>query len=242
MIYGGDELKDIPNKQYMTIGTAHAAQIVKGLDLSGIPYFAKHDENVMYLTFSAENRSAVDEIIRKADSGDYEEMVLQLSESKADGYAPLIPEIAEILHCAVGSVTARPPELVDTLAKTYINYWHSDRQTIQEALERIIDLNTETKNEVMEHSISVIQQNNTPEKRVQSDMDGIQHTQAVALGAEERRRIEDGIIVEQNRSVYLSREAHKRLAEEKRRKSYDNARSDKVRELERESRQHGRKQ
>lgn len=234
MMYSGDELKDIPNKQYMTIETAHAAEIVKGLDLSGVPYFAKHDENVMYLTFSAENRSAVDEIIRKAESGDYEEMMLQLSENKSDGYAPLIPEIAEILHCAVGSVTARPPELVETLAKTYINYWHSDRQTIQEALERIIDLNTETENEVMKHSITVNQQNNTPEKRVQSDMDDIRHTQAVALGAEERRRIEDGIIIEQNRSVYLSREAHKRLAEEKRRKSSAKAHSEKEKEIERE--------
>ena len=122
MMYSGDKLCDIPDKQYLTVETAHAADIIRGLDLSGVSYFAKADDDVLYLTFSAKDKAAVDEIITKAESGEYEEMMLQLSESGADGYAPLYVEIADILHCAVGSVTSRPPEVVDTLAKTYINY------------------------------------------------------------------------------------------------------------------------
>lgn len=140
--------KQIPDKQYLTLKTVHAAEIIKGLEQSKIPYYVKVDDDTIYLTFSAESRSVVDEITKKAESGDYEEMMLSLSEKKSDGYVPIYKEIADILYCSVGSLTNRPPEIVEMIAKTYINYWHSDRQTIQKALECIIDLNAETESEL----------------------------------------------------------------------------------------------
>ena len=213
MMYSGDKLSDIPDKQYLTIETEHAAEIIRGLDLSGIAYFAKAEENVIYLTFSADCKVVVDEIVAKAESGDYEELMLQLSENGSDGYAPLYAEIAEILHCAVGSVTSRPPEITDILAKTYINYWHSDRQTIQRALERIIDLNAETENELAVMERTDIHRKEMPDK------EHLQMTQAVSDGEADRRRIAEGIIVEENRSVYLSAEARRRIMEEKRKHS-----------------------
>ena len=219
MMYSGHELNEIPDPEYLTLETAHAAVIIRGLDLSGIVYHAKADENVVYLAFSAGDRPIVDEIAAKAESGDYEEMMLSLSENGSDGYAPLYQEIADILHCAVGSVTSCPPEVIESLAKTYINYWHSDKQTIQRALERIIDLNTETENELAEMSLAVTMQNNTPEKRMQSEAEDRSHSQAAADRETDRKRIEDSIIIEADRSVFLSAEARKRLAEDKKRQT-----------------------
>ena len=72
----------------------------------------------------------------------------------------LIQEIAEILNCSVNELQSKPHEMLDILAKTYINYWYSDRQTIQNALERITDLNRETENELTE----LMQKPDIPEK------------------------------------------------------------------------------
>ena len=138
MTESGNEIQAITDKQYLTVNSGHGAEIVKGLDLSGIPYFAKFDESVIYLTFSSANKDSVDEIIRKSDK------------FPDSDYLSLLPEIADILHCTVSELQSRPHEMLDILAKTYINYWHSDRQTIQNALERITDLNHETENELAE--------------------------------------------------------------------------------------------
>ena len=210
MMYSGDKLSDIPDKQYLTVETARAAEIIRGLDLSGIAYFAKAEDDVIYLTFSADCKAVVDEIVAKAQSGDYEELMIQLSENGSNRYAPLYAEIAEILHCAVGSVTSRPPEIVDMLAKTYINYWLSDRQTIQRALERIIDLNADTENELAEMALKAEQPKQT---------DRVQQEQAMSDNEGNRKRIEDSIIIEANRSVYLTAEARKRIMEERRKQS-----------------------
>ena len=59
MMYSGDKLSDIPNKQYLTVETAHAAEIIRGLDLSGIAYFAKAEDDVIYLTFSADCKGEI---------------------------------------------------------------------------------------------------------------------------------------------------------------------------------------
>ena len=148
MTESGNKIQEITDKKYLTVNSGHGAEIVKSLDLGNIPYFAKFDENVIYLTFSSEHKNAVDEIIKKSDK--YPD---------AD-YLSLLPEIAEILNCSVNELHSIPHEMLDILSKTYINYWYSDRQTIQNALERITDLNRETENELTE----LMQKPDIPEK------------------------------------------------------------------------------
>ena len=127
MTESGNLIQAITDKQYLTVNSGYGAEIVKGLDLSGIPYFAKFDESVIYLTFSSANKNSVDEIIKKSDK------------FPDSDYLSLLPEIADILHCSVNELQSRPHEM-----------WYSDRQTIQNALERITDLNRETENETAE--------------------------------------------------------------------------------------------
>lgn len=152
MIESGNQIQAITDKQYLTVNSGHGAEIVKVLDLSGIPYFAKFDESVIYLTFSSANKNSVDEIIKKSDK------------FPDSDYLSLLPEIADILHCSVNELQSRPHEMLDILAKTYINYWYSDRQTIQNALERITDLNRETENETAE----ILLKPDIPEKSQQT--------------------------------------------------------------------------
>ena len=152
MTESGNLIQSITDKQYLTVNSGYGAEIVKGLDLSGIPYFAKFDESVIYLTFSSANKDSVDEIIKKSDK------------FPDSDYLSLLPEIADILHCSVNELQSRPHEMIDILTKTYINYWHSDRQTIQNALERITDLNRETENETAE----ILLKPDIPEKSQQT--------------------------------------------------------------------------
>ena len=152
MIESGNQIQAITDKQYLTVNSGHGAEIVKGLDLGNIPYFAKFDESVIYLTFSSANKNSVDEIIKKSDK------------FPDSDYLSLLPEIADILHCSVNELQSRPHEMLDILAKTYINYWYSDRQTIQNALERITDLNRETENETAE----ILLKPDIPEKSQQT--------------------------------------------------------------------------
>ena len=62
MTESGNKIQEITDKKYLTVNSGHGAEIVKGLDLGNIPYFAKFDESVIYLTFSSEHKNAVDEI------------------------------------------------------------------------------------------------------------------------------------------------------------------------------------
>ena len=120
MTESGNEIQAITDKQYLTVNSGHG------------------DESVIYLTFSSANKDSVDEIIKKSDK------------FPDSDYLSLLPEIADILHCTVSELQSRPHEMLDILTETYINYWHSDRQAIQNALERITDLNRETENELTE--------------------------------------------------------------------------------------------
>ena len=109
MTESGNLIQSITDKQYLTVNSGYGLEIVKGLDLSGIPYFAKFDESVIYLTFSSANKNSVDEIIKKSDK--FPDL----------DYLSLLPEIADILHCSVNELQSRPHEMLDILAKTYIN-------------------------------------------------------------------------------------------------------------------------
>ena len=80
-------------------------------------------------------------------------------------------------------------------------------------MERIIDLNPETENELAVMERTDIHRKEMPDKG------HLQQTQAVSDGEADRRRIAESIIVEENRSVYLSAEARKRIMEEKRKHS-----------------------
>lgn len=141
---GGVDTESIENKEIMRFATAYAKDIVIALDKSNIPFSAKYGDTEMILTYDGSYQEQVDEIIRKAQTGEYEVLLRELKENNfPDSYLKLLPEVAEILHTTIGTLMARPSEIQVAFCKTYADFWLCDTYTIQHELDRIATLNIE---------------------------------------------------------------------------------------------------
>ena len=80
-------------------------------------------------------------------SGYTEEMQLFLAEPDNKYYARLLlPEIADVLDVSVSQLEGRPIDVQILLAKTYVNGWQSDRESLKQALKANIYVNDDTHN------------------------------------------------------------------------------------------------
>lgn len=133
----GINIQSIQNKQYVSLETDRAEEIVKGLEQACVPFFAKYDETQIILTFEAQKKSQVEEILAKSDSSDGEEIIMFKSNPESLVYArELLPEISDILGVSVNYLENKPKDIQILLAQTYISFWHSDHETIKNALNR----------------------------------------------------------------------------------------------------------
>ncbi len=157
---GGADIDSIENKEVMRFATAYAKNIVIALDKSNIPFSAKYGNTGMILTYDGSYREQVSEIIRKAQTGEYEVLLHELKEDKfPDSYLKLLPEVAEILHTTIGTLMARPSEIQVAFCKTYADFWLCDTYSIQRELDRIATLNIEALQAMQE----CVQTEKTPE-------------------------------------------------------------------------------
>lgn len=137
----GQDLRNINDKCFARHNTVHAKQAVLALDKCNVPYFAKFSDSCIALTYDGSYADTVDEIIRKAQSGDYEQMMLEITDrTNQDGYKILLPEIAELLHTTVGTLKMRPDEIQESLCRTYVNLWFCDLPTIKRELQKILNI------------------------------------------------------------------------------------------------------
>ena len=151
---GGVEVSAIENREFQQFETAKAKEIVTALDGSNIPFFAKYSGSAMVLVFDKSYRQEVENIVKKANSGNYEILLRELKNRKfPDNYLNLLPEIAEILHTTVGTLQARPQEIQIALCKTFVDFWLCDTATIQRELDRIITVNGRTLQDIQEQEM-----------------------------------------------------------------------------------------
>ena len=137
----GQDLRNIKDKCFARHNTAHAKEAVLALDKCNVPYFAKFNDSCISLTYDGGYADTVDEIIRKAQSGDYEQMMLEITDrTNQDGYKILLPEIAELLHTTVGTLKMRPDEVQESLCRTYVNLWFCDLPTMKRELQKILNI------------------------------------------------------------------------------------------------------
>ena len=149
---GGIEVSAIQNREFIRIETDKAQAIVVALDKSNIPFSARFGDAEMVLTYDGSYKEQVEEIIAKAQSGDYEALLRELQAYREpDGYYQLLGEVAELLNTTIGALQNRPDEVQLALCKTYVDFWLCDTPTLQRELDRVISVNGRTISDIQEH-------------------------------------------------------------------------------------------
>lgn len=170
---GGIEVSAIKNREFIRIETDKAQAIVVALDKSNIPFSARFGDAEMVLTYDGSYKEQVEEIIAKAQSGDYEALLRELQVyGVPDGYYRLLGEVAELLNTTVSFLQSRPDEVQLALCKTYVNFWLCDKVTIQRELERIHTLNGRTISDIQEYELGKTKAK-APAEPVQSTADKV---------------------------------------------------------------------
>ena len=150
----GTDITAIRNKEFIRIETDKAQAICIALDKGGIPFSARFGDADMVLTFDGSFKEQVEDIIAKAQSGEYEALLRELQVyGEPDGYYRLLGEVAEVLNTTIGTLQSRPDEVQLALCKTYVNFWLCDKVTIQRELERIHTLNGRTISDIQEYEL-----------------------------------------------------------------------------------------
>ncbi len=216
MIKRGCEVKEIPNMQFKTVETSHAESIIKGLIQSNIRYSAKYDEEKITLVYSLDDEKRVKEILEKAkkDTADFIERLLsEYDMGSEESYASLLPEIADIMSISTSALKNRPPDVQLRLEVTYVNFWFSDRATIQEVLSAITDLGYSAQNELEAAHQQEKSSNNTTETR--KDIHDMEQ-QLDNAAAEEReilRQQREAVVIEEQRTGFFTRDKLRSEAE-----------------------------
>ena len=168
---GGIEVSAIQNREFIRIETDKAQAIVVALDKSNIPFSAQFGDAEMVLTFDGSFKEQVEDIIAKAQSGEYEALLREMQVyGEPDGYYRLLGEVAEVLNTTIGTLQSRPDEVQLALCKTYVNFWLCDKVTIQRELERIHTLNGRTISDIQEYELGKTKAK-APAEPVQSTAD-----------------------------------------------------------------------
>ena len=133
------------NRSYANVQTDQAKNICIGIENSGIPYSANFTDKELKLTYDSDHSESVDEILKKAQSGDYDEMLREIrAKREGDGYLILLPTVAHYLHTTEGALKRRPEEQQIRLCRLFVNFWFADTPTIQRELSKAICVNRET--------------------------------------------------------------------------------------------------
>ena len=205
----GTDITAIRNKEFIRIETDKAQAICIALDKGGIPFSARFGDAEMVLTFDGSYKEQVEDIIAKAQSGEYEALLRELQVyGEPDGYYRLLGEVAEVLNTTIGTLQSRPDEVQLALCKTYVNFWLCDKVTIQRELERIHTLNGRTISDIQEYERRK-EQEKAPAEPVQTEDTVPTFTEL--YDAYQRRHAND----------HFTREAHKHLSEIARRRQRD---------------------
>ena len=151
---GGVDVSTIENREFQQFETAKAKEIATALEKSNIPFFAKYSGSAIVLVFDKNYTHEVENIVKKANSGNYEILLHELKMRKfPDNYLKLLPEIAEILHTTVGTLQSRPQEIQIALCKIFVDFWLCDTATIQRELDRIITVSGRTLQDIQEQEM-----------------------------------------------------------------------------------------
>ena len=198
----GQDLRNIKDKCFARHNTVHAKEVVLALDKCDVPYFAKFNDSCISLTYDGSYADTVDEIIRKAQSDEYEQMMLEITDrTNRNGYKILLPEIAELLHTTVGTLKMRPDEVQENLCRTYVNLWFCDLPTMKRELQRVLNISPIPEQE--ESLLDYLTQNFQQREAVQNTANHQKDEEIAYISRDTQRKIAE--MIRQKRSAEIQR-------------------------------------
>ena len=214
IFYFGEDNFPIDNREYVSLDTEKGKLLAIALEICGVPHTGTFTDKQMKFAYDADYKDTVDEIVKKAGTDDYDEMLREIKAHKDDsGYLVLLPTVAHYLNTTEGALRNRPNELQVHLCQMFTRLWYCDTPTIQRELTRAYTANRQTERDLEEAREREIQQNNTPEKRDAVYFADTQHRQNVGKGVEDHNAKADLTDKEEARTGLITREVLRRQAE-----------------------------
>ena len=200
----GSKITDIKDREFKQFTTTNAEKIILGLDMSEIPFFAKYNDMSLSLAYDGKRKDGVDEIIKKAESGEFPILEREISENRAAAYERLLPEIADILNVSVAQLKLSKA-LSNRLVETYIENWFADRQTIQSKLGQFTDLSYGAVLERESYTNEVQLSSSAPEKADKERQSDTEHREAVMQGDKDHKDKEEAMKKEEKHFFFTGR-------------------------------------
>ena len=198
------KITDIKDREFRQITTTNAEKIILGLDMSEVPFFAKYNDMSLSLAYDSKRKDSVDEIISKAESGEYPIIEREISENRAAAYERLLPEIAEIMNMSVAQLKVSKA-LTNRLVETYIENWFADRVTIQSKLGQFTDLSYTSLLERENREKEIRLAAGAPERADKERQADTEHKQAVMQGDKDHKDKEDAAKKEEKHFFFTGR-------------------------------------
>lgn len=199
MVKVGSDYHEIQNKEFKTINTTNALNIIGGLTSSGIGYSGKYDDTKISLIYSAADSGKVAEIIEKADR-----------KIQSENYSELLPEIADLLNTSVSALKNRPIDVQKVLTEIYVNNFYSDSITIKKALGQAIEINAITEEDIRKAEDLSENSNNTPQKQGSVNEQEKVLEYAAEIEREAYRQQRENVANEEKRTHFFTRDMLKR--------------------------------
>ena len=200
----GSKITDIKDREFKQFTTTNAEKIILGLDMSGIPFFAKYNDMSLSLAYDGKRKDGVEEIIKKAESGEYPIIEREISENRAAAYERLLPEIADIMELSVAQLKVSKA-LSSRLVETYINNWFADKKTIRSKLGQFTDLSYAAVLAQESHEKEVRISAEMPEKAEKERQADTEHREAVIQGDKDHRDKEEAVKKEEKHFFFSGR-------------------------------------
>lgn len=91
---------------------------------------------------------------------------LSKDNSDPENYKSLIPEVANLLNVSVSTIENYPSDIQKALCDIYVDYYRSDEITVKQALKRVVQLNSETENQIEKSNYETSQKEQESSKKL----------------------------------------------------------------------------
>lgn len=139
----GIALSAIPQKEFMNIKTDKGENVIKALERSDIPYYARLSDSAVMIAFSSLDKEKIEGIVKKITAENVMSEALERYRSDPEDLSnikALLPEIAEVLNVSVSSLERKPSDMQIQLAAAYTDTYPADAQTLKNVLKGEVPL------------------------------------------------------------------------------------------------------